>query len=60
MAKFDINVTGAQRKDFENTIKNMVDGGVTTDGLINLLKQAGLDKPKSPFSARSLWTKSGI
>jgi type I restriction enzyme R subunit len=46
LAKFDINVTGQQRKDFENTIKNMVDSAVTTDGLINLLEQAGLDKPE--------------
>ena len=46
LAKFDINVTGQQRKDFENTIKNMVESAVTTDGLINLLEQAGLDKPE--------------
>ena len=46
LSKYDINVTGQQRKDFENTIKSMVDSAVTTDGIVNLLDQAGLEKPE--------------
>ena len=46
LAKFDLAVTGQQRKEFEDTIKGMVESAVSTDGIINLLDQAGLDKPE--------------
>jgi|JI6StandDraft_1071083.scaffolds.fasta_scaffold05510_2 type I restriction enzyme R subunit len=46
LAKFDIQVTGQQRKEFEDTIKGMVESAVSSDGIINLLDQAGLDKPE--------------
>jgi type I restriction enzyme R subunit len=46
LAKFDLSVTGQQRKDFEDTIKNIVESAVATDGIINLLDQAGLEKPE--------------
>ena len=46
LAKFDVQVTGQQRKDFENTVKNLVEAAVASDGIINLLDQAGLDKPQ--------------
>jgi type I restriction enzyme R subunit len=45
LAKFDITVTGQQRKEFEDTIKGMVETAVSSEGIINLLDQAGLDKP---------------
>jgi type I restriction enzyme R subunit len=45
LAKFDLAVTGQQRKEFEDTIKGMVESAVSSDGIINLLDQAGLDKP---------------
>ena len=37
---------GQQKKEFEDTIKGMVESAVSTDGIINLLDQAGLDKPE--------------
>ena len=46
LAKFDIQVTGQQRKEFEDTIKAMVESAVSSDGIFNLLDQAGLDKPE--------------
>ncbi|MBS1640667.1 MAG: type I restriction endonuclease subunit R [Bacteroidetes bacterium] len=46
LAKYDIQVTGQQRKEFEDTIKGMVESAVSSDGIINLLDQAGLDKPE--------------
>jgi type I restriction enzyme R subunit len=46
LAKFDIQVTGQQRKEFEDTVKSMVEAAVASDGIINLLDQAGLEKPK--------------
>lgn len=46
LAKFDTQVTGQQRKEFENTIKGMVEAAVAADGIVNLLDQAGLDKPE--------------
>lgn len=46
LAKFDTQVTGQQRKEFEDTVKSMVEAAVASDGLINLLDQAGLEKPK--------------
>jgi type I restriction enzyme R subunit len=46
LAKFDIQVTGQQRKDFEDTVKSMVESAVASDGIVNLLDQAGLDKPE--------------
>ena len=46
LAKFDLAVTGQQKKEFEDTIKGMVESAVSTDGIINLLDQAGLDKPE--------------
>lgn len=46
LAKFDIQVTGQQRKEFEDTIKGMVESAVSSDGIVNLLDQAGLDKPE--------------
>ena len=46
LAKFDMQVTGQQKKDFENTIKAMVESAVASDGIVNLLDQAGMDKPE--------------
>lgn len=46
LAKFDLQVTGQQRKEFEDTIKGLVESAVSSDGIINLLDQAGLDKPE--------------
>jgi len=46
LAKFDLAVTGQQRKEFEDIVKGMVESAVSTDGIINLLDQAGLDKPE--------------
>ncbi len=46
LAKYDIQVTGQQKKDFENTVKSLVEGAVASDGIINLLDQAGLEKPQ--------------
>ena len=46
LAKFDLQITGQQRKEFEDTIKGMVESAVSSDGIINLLDQAGLDKPE--------------
>jgi type I restriction enzyme R subunit len=46
LAKFDTQVTGQQRKEFEDTVKSMVEAAVASDGIINLLDQAGLEKPK--------------
>lgn len=45
LAKFDIEVTGQRRKEFEDTVRSMVEATVSTDGIINLLDQAGLEKP---------------
>lgn len=45
LSKFDTQVTGQQRKEFENTVKSMVESVVASDGIINLLDQAGLEKP---------------
>lgn len=46
LAKFDTQVTGQQRRDFEEVVKNMVDAAVASDGIVNLLDQAGLQKPE--------------
>jgi len=46
LAKFDLQVTGQQRREFENTIKGMVESAVAADGIVNLLDQTGLDKPE--------------
>lgn len=46
LAKYDTHVTGQQRKDFESTVKSLVEGAVASDGIINLLDQAGLEKPQ--------------
>jgi type I restriction enzyme R subunit len=46
LAKYDTQVTGQQRKDFESTVKSLVEGAVASDGIINLLDQAGLEKPQ--------------
>lgn len=45
LAKFDMAVTGQRRREFEETVKSMVESTVSTDGIINLLDQAGLEKP---------------
>ena len=45
LAKFDMEVTGQRRKEFEDTIKSMVESAIATDGIVNLLDQAGLAKP---------------
>jgi len=45
LAKFDIAVTGQRKQEFENTIQAMVETAISTDGIINLLDQAGLEKP---------------
>lgn len=46
LAKFDMQVTGQQRRDFEETIRGMVESAVMSDGIVNLLDQAGMDKPE--------------
>jgi len=45
LSKFDLQVTGQQRKEFEDVVKSMVETAVASDGIINLLDQAGLEKP---------------
>lgn len=45
LSKFDLQVTGQQRKEFEDVVKSMVETAVGSDGIINLLDQAGLEKP---------------
>ncbi len=45
LAKFDLQVTGQQKKEFEDVVKSMVESAVSSDGIINLLDQAGLEKP---------------
>ena len=45
LAKFDLQVTGQQKKEFEDVVKSMVESAVASDGIINLLDQAGLEKP---------------
>jgi type I restriction enzyme R subunit len=45
LSKFDLQVTGQQKKEFEDVVKNMVESAVASDGIINLLDQAGLEKP---------------
>lgn len=45
LAKFDTQVTGQQRRDFEDVVKNMVDAAIASDGIVNLLDQANLEKP---------------
>lgn len=45
LAKFDLQVTGQQRKEFEDVVRGMVESAVSSDGIINLLDQAGLEKP---------------
>jgi type I restriction enzyme R subunit len=45
LAKFDMQVTGQQRKEFEDVVRGMVESAVSSDGIINLLDQAGLEKP---------------
>lgn len=56
LAKFDINITGQQRKEFEDTIKGMVESAVSSDGIINLLDQAGLDKPEVSIFSEDFMT----
>lgn len=46
LAKFDMAVTGQRRREFENTIQAMVETAISTDGIVNLLDQAGLAKPE--------------
>ena len=46
LAKFDIQVTGQQRREFEDTIKAMVEAAVSSDGIVNLL-----DKARKPIPA---------
>lgn len=46
LAKFDTQITGQRRRDFEATVKTLVEDAVAADGIINLLDQAGLDKPQ--------------
>ena len=45
LAKFDTQVSGQQRRDFEGVVKNMVDAAVASDGIVNLIDQANLEKP---------------
>lgn len=45
LVKFDTEVTGQQKKEFEDTVKSIVEAAVVSDGIINLLDQAGLEKP---------------
>jgi type I restriction enzyme R subunit len=45
LAKFDLQVTGQQKKEFEDVVRGMVESAVSPDGIINLLDQAGLEKP---------------
>ena len=46
LAKYDVQVTGQQRKEFENTIKSLAQSAIAADGLVNLLEQSGLEKPE--------------
>ena len=46
LAKYDLQVTGQQKKEFEEIVKSLVEGAVASDGIINLLDQAGLQKPQ--------------
>jgi type I restriction enzyme R subunit len=46
LAKYDIAVTGQQKKEFEDIVKSLVEGAVASDGIINLLDEAGLEKPQ--------------
>jgi type I restriction enzyme R subunit len=46
LAKFDTQVSGQERKEFENTVKSIVESAVASDGIIDLLDRAGLDKPE--------------
>ncbi|TCZ73282.1 type I restriction endonuclease subunit R [Flaviaesturariibacter aridisoli] len=46
LAKFDTQVTGQRRKEFEGTVRNLVEAAVAADGIVNLLDQAGLEKPE--------------
>ena len=56
LAKFDLQVTGQRRKAFEDTIKGMVDAAVSSDGIINLLDQAGLEKPEVSIFSEDFMT----
>jgi type I restriction enzyme R subunit len=46
LSKFDTQITGQQKKNFEETVKTLVEDAVSADGIINLLDQAGLEKPQ--------------
>lgn len=46
LAKYDTQVTGQQRKEFEGTVKALVESAVATDGMINILDVAGMDRPE--------------
>jgi type I restriction enzyme R subunit len=46
LAKYDVTVTGQQKKEFEDIVKSLVEGAVASDGIINLLDEAGLEKPQ--------------
>ncbi len=46
LSKFDTQITGQQKKNFEETVKTLVEDAVSADGIINLLEQAGLEKPQ--------------
>ena len=46
LSKFDLQVTGQQRKDFSDTVKSLVDSAISSDGVVNLLDMAGLQKPE--------------
>ncbi|HEY1032054.1 MAG TPA: type I restriction enzyme endonuclease domain-containing protein, partial [Flavipsychrobacter sp.] len=45
LAKFDTQLSVVRRKEFESTIKSLVDSAVSSEGIINLLAESGLQKP---------------
>jgi len=46
LAKFDMDVTTERKREFEETVRQMVDAAVASDGIVDLLEQAKLDKPE--------------
>lgn len=46
LSKFDTQVTRERRKEFESTIRSLVESAVSSEGMINLLEESGLEKPE--------------
>ncbi len=57
LSKYDLAVTGQRRKEFENTIQSMVESAIATDGIVNLLDQAGLEKPTISIFSEDFMTE---